>query len=313
MLAPYGLLRRWNNVAALAVRLQLLTTVGSGLLYSRAAARGAPGVSLQLNAFALLVVRRLRLAGVVLPATLTALRATWSAALETGLMVSVDGARAYATRHSGGGGGGGGGEAEAEAAWGDYETLALCRLALGRGWAAPTSYPELTMAALDAHAASLSTAGQAAYVLAHLYPTTTAADDDAGWQPAWDDRAHARTLAPLLSGFVARLRVTARTAYVASAGGGASAAGARENALVLAALATAKRAGAPAALATNLDKLANYVARGGDAVGVGAVRAVGIAPLSPALAPLPSPKPSAQPSPLLKARLQPWRCPTPCP
>ena len=292
MLAPYGLPPP-RDLAPLAVRLQLLTTAGSGLLFSRAAARDAPGVSLQLNAFALLIVRRLQLAGVVLPATLTALRVTWSAALEAGLMASVDSARAYATRRGGGGSGGG-----AEAAWGDYETLALCRLALGRGWAAPASrasYPELTMAALDAHAASLSTAGQAAYVLAQLYPAATAADDNAGWQPAWDDRVHARTLAPLLSGFVARLRVTARTAYVASAGGGAGAAGARENALVLAALATAKRAGAPAALATNLDKLANYVARGGDAVGVGAVCPAGIDPRWPTLAPQPSP----QPSPLL--------------
>jgi len=67
--------------------------------------------------------------------------------------------------------------------------------------------------------------------------------------------------------------VTARTAYVASAGGGAGAVGARENALVLSALATAKLAGAPAALGTNLDKLANYVARGGDALGVDAVHA----------------------------------------
>ena len=90
------------------------------------------------------------------PAHLGALRATWSAALETGLVASVDSARAYATRRGGGDGGGGG-----EAAWRDYETLALCRLALGRGWAAPAGYPELSMAVLDAHAAALSTAGQA--------------------------------------------------------------------------------------------------------------------------------------------------------
>ena len=89
------------------------------------------------------------------PAPLGALRATWSAALETGLVASVDSARAYATRRGGDGGGGG------EAAWRDYETLALCRLALGRGWAAPAGYTELSMATLDAHAAALSTAGQA--------------------------------------------------------------------------------------------------------------------------------------------------------
>ena len=272
MLAPYGLPPpTGTDLTALAARLQLLTTAGSGLLYSRTAARYASGVSLQLNAFALLIVRRLRLAGVTLPATLTALRVTWSAALETGLMASVDSARAYATQRGGGGG-------EAEAAWRDYETLALCRLALGRGWSPSSfSYPELTMSTLDAHATTLSTTGQAAYVMAQLYPATAAADDDAGWQPAWNYRVHDRMLRPLLAGFIARLRVTARTAYVASVGGGAGTAGARDNALVLAALATAKRAGAPAALATNLDKLANYVARGGDAVGVGSVRAVPLA------------------------------------
>ena len=90
-----------------------------------------------------------------LPEALGALRATWSAALEAGLVASVDSARAYATRRGGGDAGGG------EAAWRDYETLALCRLALGRGWAAPAGYPELNMAVLDAHAAALSTAGQA--------------------------------------------------------------------------------------------------------------------------------------------------------
>ena len=52
-----------TDLGALSARLQALTTAGSGLLYSRAAARGALGVSLQLNAFALLLVRRLRLAG----------------------------------------------------------------------------------------------------------------------------------------------------------------------------------------------------------------------------------------------------------
>ena len=91
--------------------------------------------------------------------------------------------------------------------------------------------------------------------------------------------------------------MTARTAYVASAGGGAGAVGARDNALVLAALATAKLAGAQAALATNLDKLANYVARGGDALGVDAVRAVPPHPHSPTLAPLPTLQPAAPPSP----------------
>ena len=95
------------------------------------------------------------------PAHLGALRATWSAALETGLVASVDSARAYATRRGGGGGDGGDDGGGGEAAWRDYETLALCRLALGRGWAAPAGYPELSMAVLDAHAAALSTAGQA--------------------------------------------------------------------------------------------------------------------------------------------------------
>ena len=96
------------------------------------------------------------------PAPLGALRATWSAALETGLVASVDSARAYATRRGGGDDGGGDdGGGGGEAAWRDYETLALCRLALGRGWAAPAGYPELNMAVLDAHAAALSTAGQA--------------------------------------------------------------------------------------------------------------------------------------------------------
>jgi len=50
-------------------------------------------------------------------------------------------------------------------------------------------------------------------VLAQLYPASTAADDDSGWQPTWDARAHERTLAPLLSGCVrvrVRVRVTAR-------------------------------------------------------------------------------------------------------
>ena len=50
-------------------------------------------------------------------------------------------------------------------------------------------------------------------MLAQLYPATTAADDDSGWQPAWDARAHERTLAPLLSGFV-RVRVRVRVRFL---------------------------------------------------------------------------------------------------
>ena len=269
MLAQYGDEDPANAVDAdLVARLQALTTAQTGLLYSSSSLRYDRGVSLQLNAFALLVVRKLELAGLPIPSALTALKTTWTAALRSGLTASVDRMRTYCGHYNRG----------TDCIWRDHETLAACRLALGRAWSL-SGYDELSMATLDTHAAELSTAGQAAYVLSHLYPASpdddaqTVAPGTAVWAPAWDGAEHGSKLQPLLSGFIGRLRVTARTAYIARVGGGAASAGVRDNALALAALSTAKRAGAPAALATNLDKLANFVARGGDAAGVSSAHA----------------------------------------
>ena len=57
----------------------------TGLHYSAAARAEARSTDLWLNAHALFVLRRLRLAGAVLPAALAALGATWRAALGRGL------------------------------------------------------------------------------------------------------------------------------------------------------------------------------------------------------------------------------------
>ena len=99
-----------------------------GLCYSAEArawaarnGRGDDYVDVGLNAHALVIVRQLQLGGVGLPASLRTMEPEWRRALGRGLSAQV-----VRAQQRGG-------------TWADWETLALCRLALGRDWTASGS------------------------------------------------------------------------------------------------------------------------------------------------------------------------------
>jgi len=237
----------------------------TGLHYSAAARAAARSTDLRLNAHALFVLRRLRLAGAVLPAALAALGATWRAALGRGLETlwyseAPDGSREGRSVSVG--------------------LLVACRLALGRDWQPTPRRGDSGAAQARLRAAfgvdvlvdasgrgALSTRGQAQLVLLLLLPASPE-HDGAGWSAPPPPRALPEPARLALRALRSQLRVSgAHSAYVAASASAWSSAGAADNALVLSALAlgarAAKLAGLTiegASLAINLDKLASHVA-----------------------------------------------------
>ena len=223
----------------------------------------ARSTDLWLNAHALFVLRRLRLAGAVLPAALTSLGATWRAALVRGLETLWYSEAPYSK----------GGRSVS------VGLLAACRLALGREWRPTPRHGESIMDQTILRAAFgvdvlvdssgegvLSTRGQAQLVLLLLLPASPEQDGASWSSPPPRELPEAARVA--LRSLASRLRVSgARSAYVAASTSAWSSASAADNALVLSALALGARAAKlaklaieGASLAANLDKLANHVA-----------------------------------------------------
>jgi hypothetical protein len=236
----------------------------TGLHYSAAARAEARSTDLWLNAHALFVLRRLRLAGGVLPAALTALGATWRVALSRGLEELW-----YSEAPSNNKGG-------RSVSLG---LLAASRLALGREWQPTPRHGDSGMAQTVLRAAfgvnvlvdgsgrdALSTRGQAQLVLLLLLPASPEHDGASWSSPPPRELPEAARVA--LHSLASRLRVSgARSAYVAASTSAWSSASAADNALALSALALGARAAKlaklaleGASLAANLDKLANHVA-----------------------------------------------------
>jgi hypothetical protein len=265
MLAPYeaaaALTQRTTQAQAALALLPDATaslatmTNANGLHYSAYAMAHSTnnGVDLHLNALGLFVVRRLRLAGVSVPPQLVALGELWRAALAHGL---VDTATESIRRWG---------------SWDDHHTLASCRLALGRSWRPTRSSPAvvaaLSLEALQSGVDDLSAYGKAAFALTLLLPADPVND---GLGATWLRAGIRRGSSPLEGrlGAVLRflsscLRVTARTAYLARDAHTWDAAGSRDTALALSALAIGAASGDVGASSANLDKLANHVASGG--------------------------------------------------
>ena len=237
----------------------MTSSSSTGLHYSTAAlaASRRSSVDLHLNALGVFTLRRLRLAGVVLPDSLAALGQRWHSALAQGLVSTVQMA------------------IDRYGEWRDLYTLATCRLALGASWqpsgASSAVQAALSVRMLDRGVEGLSLYGKAAYALLLLLPSDTDADAaGAPWLRAHGhDGEHplpaAVTVSPralaLLRYLASCLRVTARTAYLAYDLQSSGAAGERDTALALSALSIGAAAGAP--VGANLDKLANHVASGG--------------------------------------------------
>jgi len=260
MLAPYA----GVDVAKQAAERQLHTAASAlgamhdrhtGLHYSaeaRAQAARDPerGVDLALNAHALVLTRNLRLGGARLPASLLSMEAEWREALRSGLVAQVK--RAF----------------QRNLEWADWQTLVLCRLALGRAWSAASESARvqavLSIDSLVAAVDSLPVFGKAALALTLQLPADPDGDTSR-WVPPPPDAATQAILANLASS----LRVTGRTAYVASSAASRASAGQRANAAALSALAFALRSSASPRLAANVDKLAAYVAElGGSSDGL---------------------------------------------
>ena len=274
MLLPYGTATKAAlpaaaaQLEAVAAALAPMTDAPrlTGLHYSAAARAEARSTDLWLNAHALFVLRRLRLAGAVLPAALASLGATWRTALSRGLEELY-----YAEAPNNNKGG-------RSISLG---LLAACRLALGREWQ-PTPRRgdgDSGMAQTILRAAfgvnvlvdgsgrdALSTRGQAQLALLLLLPASPE-QDGASWSSR-TPRELPEAARVALRSLASRLRVSgAHSAYVAASASAWSSAGAADNALVLSALALGARAarggGATmegASLTANLDKLANHVA-----------------------------------------------------
>ena len=128
------------------------------------------------------------------------------------------------------------------------------------------------MESLIAKVDSLSIFGKAALAITLQLPADPS-EDRADYVPA----APTPDVSAILRYMLSALRVTGRTAYVATSVAAAASAGQRANAAALSALSLARRAGAPAELLANIDKLANYVAKLGGSTGRGAACAVSLA------------------------------------
>ena len=98
MLLPYAAqlttTRRWIDRATaqlnvVAAALAPMTDASTGLHYSRKAKEMADGADMRLDAHALYILRRLRLAGAALPSALTSLETSWRSALATALPEQV--------------------------------------------------------------------------------------------------------------------------------------------------------------------------------------------------------------------------------
>ena len=125
MLLPYAAqlttTRRWIDrataqLSVAAAALAPMTDASTGLHYSRKAKEIAEGADMRLDAHALYILRRLRLAGAALPSALTSLETSWRSALAMALPEQV-----AQTIDRGG-------------TWSDLELLAAARLALGASW-----------------------------------------------------------------------------------------------------------------------------------------------------------------------------------
>jgi len=226
--------------------LSSLTDASIGLRFSNWASANNY-VDVQLNAFGLFVARKAALAGVPLPHKFKLLTSTWSAATARALEQQVEEETARGGK------------------WRSMHTLALCRLALGTEWTPSSKHAAeaLDMQVLRDGIDELDVFGQAAVALSLLLPPSPSSDAVTA-RPRGVDLA----VAAILRSFEARTRVTARTAYIAYSSGAASAAGGADNALALAAFAAALTAGMSPDAAANVDKLANWVARGGDSSSV---------------------------------------------
>ena len=265
-----------------AAALASMTGSSNGLHFSASALGSAPpdSVDLPLNALGLLVLRRMWLARVPVPAALAQLGSRWRSALESGLVRTVE----EAIRRDG--------------KWSDVSTLAVCRLALGSGWeptwssAGYATREALSMRALEAGVDSLSTYAKAAYALALMLPADPSDDADPNSAPWLHRAAPGRTdegsglriasvrgadprVVGVLRYFASCLRVTARSAYLARSLSSWDAASPRDTALALSALAIGGATGAPPEVVANLDKLANHVASGGFQGGSSAAAAGG--------------------------------------
>ena len=267
--------------------LDSMTSIEGGLHYSSRARSYATGgsVDLHLNALGLWVLRRLELAprdhgaaaAAAMPAALRALGDRWRAALASGLTTSAR----ESIEHFG--------------QYDDLETLAVSRLALGAAWrpggvnAAVTS--ALSLEALARGVDRLSVHGKAAYALTIMLPAEQSADAAAGREgrffACWDASASGachdedagsaegggadRRVLAILQYLASCVRVSGRTAYVARDATTWDAAGPRDTALALSAIALARlQGGVPLSLLANLEKLANHVGAGGIGYGGGA-------------------------------------------
>lgn len=233
-------------------------TTPAGLSYSLfSIPRALDTVDLYLNAFALFILRRLRLAGMPLSEELRSLEKTWRLALQGGLV------QYFLNRK---------GHLAGELA--DHELLIMCRIGLGSvppaGLASTAGvdlfsdkFIETALQQLD----RLSLFSRAALLTHLLWPSHPSMDRrEALVAPVKaDTREHVSILALNL---ISSMRVTARTAYLSTSPQASHAADLRAVGLALTALSLAKQSGS-VDVVPNLDKLANYVARGGGIDGGG--------------------------------------------
>lgn len=259
LLAPYTAAKPELVAAAKQVMLERVgelaeLTTSKGLHYSQFSMRAMNEdyTDLHLNALALFVVRRLRLADVQLTDDLMTLEGRWRQALGRGLVERVQTALSRPPH-----------------AFTDYESLAACRLALGPDWQpqdaslSPSTevVSALSEGTLRANADGLSVYSKASLATLLLLPRDPTRDSSSALAAAVASGVpeQARGILEYLG---SSMRVTARTAYVASSKGSWHAADVRGEGMALTAMALAIRAGGVAGVA-NVDKLANYVGRGG--------------------------------------------------